>query len=138
VTAFTAVWVAITWALLHYRTPMMFPLIFGCFDLLLLWISLELWLGVSRVTARSGALLLAKGLGYPGREQKIGAGMITDVVPAIGMQAGSMPFYDVVVRRKDGAKMIAGRSVRDKREAEWLAITLEKALGLSPSGSQGA
>jgi hypothetical protein len=57
------------------------------------------------------------------------------VVPAIGMQAGSTPYYDVVVRRKDGGKIIAGRSVRDKREAEWLAITLKEALGLSASGS---
>jgi hypothetical protein len=138
ITAFTAAWVGITWALLHYRAPVIFPLLFGFFDLLLLWISLQLWLGVSRVTVRSGALLLAKGLAYPGREQKIAAEMITDVAPAIGMQAGSTPYYDVVVRRKDGAKMIAGSSVRDKREAEWLAITIEKALGLPPSGSEQA
>jgi hypothetical protein len=134
-TAFTVVWVAITWALVHYKTPVVFPLVFGFFDLLLAWISLELWLGVSRATAKSGVLLLAKGLGYPAREQKISAGMIADVVPAIGMQAGSTPYYDVVVRRKDGKKIIAGRSVRDKREAEWLAITLKEALGLSASGS---
>jgi len=136
-TAFTAVWVAITWALVHYKTPVVFPLVFGFFDLLLLWFSLELWLGVSRVTAGSGALLLATGLGYPGRAQKISAGMIAEVVPVIGMQAGSTPYYDVVVRSKTGEKMIAGRSVRDKREAEWLAVTLKKSLGLS-SGSEQA
>jgi hypothetical protein len=39
-------------------------------------------------------------------------------------------YYDVVIRRKDGKKTTAGRSVRDKREAEWLAATIKKALGI--------
>jgi hypothetical protein len=46
------------------------------------------------------------------------------------MQAGSVPYYDVVVRQKDGTKVTAGSSVREKREAEWLAVTLKGALGL--------
>jgi hypothetical protein len=41
------------------------------------------------------------------------AAAVADVVTAIGMQAG---------------KTIASRSVRDKREAEWLAATIKKAL----------
>ena len=49
---------------------------------------------------------------------------------AIGMQAGNTVYYDVVIRRKDGKKTTAGRSVRDKREAEWLAATIKKALGI--------
>jgi hypothetical protein len=107
-----------------------FPIVFGLCELLLGWVSLELWLGVSRATVRSGVLLLAKGLGYSGRDQEISRDSIADVVPAIGMQAGPTPYYDVVVRRKDGKKVIAGRSVRDKHEAEWLAITIKNELGL--------
>jgi hypothetical protein len=107
-----------------------FPIVFGLCELLLGWVVLELWLGVSRAGVRSDGIVVAKGLGYPGREQKIAVDSIADVVPTIGMQAGSTPYYDVVVRRKDGKKVIAGRSVRDKREAEWLAITIKKELGL--------
>jgi hypothetical protein len=54
---------------------------------------------------------------------------VADVVSAIGMQAGRTLYYDVEIRRKDGKKVTAGRSVRDKREAEWLAATIKKALG---------
>jgi hypothetical protein len=46
------------------------------------------------------------------------------------MQAGKSVYYDVVIRRKDGKKATAGGSVRDKREAEWLAVTIKKSLGI--------
>jgi hypothetical protein len=32
---------------------------------------------------------------------------------------------------KEGKKITAGRAVRDKREAEWLAATIKQALGVS-------
>jgi len=38
-------------------------------------------------------------------------------------------YYDVAVVRKNGKKIKVGHSVRDKREAEWLAGTIRKALG---------
>jgi hypothetical protein len=31
---------------------------------------------------------------------------------------------------KDGRKVIAGRSVGDKHEAEWLAMTIRSAIGV--------
>jgi hypothetical protein len=81
-----------------------------------------------------GMLRLAKGIGSPGRERTLPSADVADVVAAIGMQAGAIPYYDVVVRQKDGKKLTAGSSVRDKHEAEWLAVTIKQALGL-PTGT---
>jgi hypothetical protein len=134
VTAFTLIWGGICWGLVHYQAPLLFPAVFGLFELLLVWISLQLWLGVSRVTAGPGMLRLAKGIGSPGRERTLPSADVTDVVAAIGMQAGATPYYDVVIRQKDGKKVTAGSSVRDKHEAEWLAVTIKQALGL-PTGT---
>jgi hypothetical protein len=134
VTAFTLIWGGICWGLVHYKAPLLFPVVFGLSELLLLWVSLQLWLGVSRVTARPGMLLLAKGIGSPRGERTLPSAEVADVISAIGMQAGAIPYYDVVVRQKDGEKLTAGRSVRDKHEAEWLAVTIKKALGL-PTGT---
>jgi predicted RNA-binding protein len=53
---------------------------------------------------------------------------IADVVAAIGMQAGTTVYYDVVVVRKNGKKIRVGRSLGDKREAEWLAGTIKRAI----------
>jgi hypothetical protein len=134
VTAFTLLWGGICWGLVHYKAPLLFPVVFGLFELLLLWMSLQLWLGVSRVTAEPGKLLLAKGIGSPGGEHTLPSAEVADVIAAIGMQAGAIPYYDVVVRQKDGKKVTAGRSVRDKHEAEWLAVTIKRALDL-PTGT---
>lgn len=127
---FTLLWTAIVAGLVHYDAPMLFPIVFGLFDVLLVVATLQIWFGVSRVTADTGTLLLAEGHFYPGRERRIGASEIADVSTKIGMQAGSRPYYDVVIVRRDGKKMTAGRSVRDKREAEWLAGKIKMALGL--------
>jgi hypothetical protein len=46
------------------------------------------------------------------------------------MQAGSRPYYDLIILLKNGKRVTVGRSMRDKREAEWLALTMKNALGL--------
>jgi hypothetical protein len=53
---------------------------------------------------------------------------IGEVVTRIGMQAGGTPYYDLVLVTRERRRVAAGRSIRDKREAEWLADTLRDAL----------
>jgi hypothetical protein len=129
-TVFTVFWTAAMAFMLYLKAPMVFPIVFGLFELLLLIGTLQLWLGVSRVTADRAALLIAHGYIYPGREQKIVSGEINTVTTRIGMQAGSQPYYDVIAVRKSGKQIAAGRWIRNKREAEWLAATMRTALGL--------
>jgi hypothetical protein len=129
-TVFTLAWIAITGALVHYKAPTLFPIVFGLFALLLVVGTLQLWFEASRVRADGGTLALSRGYLYPGRERTMGVADIADVSIKIGMQAGLRPYYDVVIIRKDGKKVTAGRAVRDKREAEWLAVTLKNALGV--------
>ena len=51
----------------------------------------------------------------------------------IGSQAGGTPYYDVMNVTAAGKRMAAGRAIRDKREAEWLAATIAGAL-TAPGG----
>jgi hypothetical protein len=132
-TVFTVFWSAAMAFMLYLKAPVVFPIVFGLFELLLLIGTLQLWLGVSRVTADRAALLIAQGYIYPGREQKIASGEISTVTTRIGMQAGSRPYYDVVVMRRSGKQIATGRWIRNKREAEWLAATIRDALGLQPT-----
>jgi len=80
------------------------------------------------VTADAGTLTWAVGYLSPGREHTLPGSEIADVIASIGMQAGTTVYYDVAVVRKNGKKIRVGRSLRDKREAEWLAATLKKAI----------
>jgi hypothetical protein len=117
-------------ALVHYDAPVLFPIVFGLFELLLIVGDLQLWFGVSRVTADAGTLVVAQGYLYPVRERAIPVSEIGDFSVKVGMQAGSRPYHDLTVLLKNGKRVTAGRSMRDKREAEWLALTIKNALGL--------
>ena len=125
---FLAIWLAAVWATVHFGAPMLLQVIFGVFGLLILWGTVASWLGVSQVTVGDGAVTVASGLLAPMREHRLAAEEIAEVTTRIGMQAGNTPYYDLILVRKDGKQVPAGRGLRDKREAEWLAATLRDAL----------
>jgi uncharacterized membrane protein len=129
-TVFMVIWCGALALQLYLKVPMVFPIVTGVFGIIIAILVLELWLRVSRVTVAGGTLTLASGYLTPGRERSIAAAEIADVVPAIGMQSGKTVYYDVIIRRKNGKKTTAASSLRDKREAEWLAATIKKSLGL--------
>ncbi len=128
-TVFLVVWLGGLALQIYFGAPLIFPIVTGLFAVLFLLVVLDLWLQVSRVTVHAGAVSAASGYLVPGRERTVSAAEIADVTPAIGMQAGSRVYYDVVLVRKVGRKIKLGHSVRDKREAEWLAETIKKELG---------
>lgn len=127
-TAFVAIWLVAVWATVHLGAPTLFQAVFAAFGLLLAWGALALWFGVSRITIGDGSVTVARGLFAPLRERRMAAREIEDVVTRIGMQAGGTPYYDLILVRKDGRKVPAGRAIREKREAEWLADTMREAL----------
>ena len=128
-TLFLVLWLGALGLQLYFGAPLIFPIVTALFAVLFLIAVLDLWLQVSRVTAHAGAVSWATGYIVPGRERTISVSDIADVTTAIGMQAGSRGYYDVVLVRKVGKKAKVGHSVRDKREAEWLAATIKKELG---------
>ena len=129
-TSFTLVWIGAIALQIYLKVPLLFPIVFGVFGVLLVIGMLDLWLGVSRVTADAGSLTLATGYLYPGRERTFNGSEIAEVLAVMGMKAGATPYYDVVLVRRNGKKVRLGRGVRNKREAEWLAGMLKRELEL--------
>ena len=127
-TVFLVLWLAGLGLQIYFGAPLIFPIVTAVFALLFLIAVLDLWLQVSRVRVDAGSVSWAAGYVVPGREHTIPASEIADVIATIGMQAGSTVYYDVVLVRKVGKKAKVGHSVRDKREAEWLAGTIKKAM----------
>jgi hypothetical protein len=127
-TGFVVIWLVAVWATVHLDAPTLFQVIFAGFGFLLAWGAVASWFGVSRVTIGEGSVTVARGLFAPLREQRIAAPEIAEVTTRIGMQAGGTPYYDLLLVRKDGRRVPAGRAIRDKREAEWLADTVREAL----------
>jgi hypothetical protein len=129
ITVFTAIWLGAIALMLVVHAPILFPIVFGLFALLLVYLLLEAWLGVTRVTAGDGQVTIATGWLVPQRERTIRAGEIKGVTTRITSQQGDTAYYDITIETTAGTRVAAGRSVRDKREAEWLAATIAKAAG---------
>lgn len=134
--AFGVSWAGAVWATLALHAPLIFPLVFGGFGLLLAYAVLDAWLGVTRVRAGDGQVTVATGWVAPRRERTLRATEIAEVTTRIGAQAGRATYYDVVLVTTGGKRVTSGGAIRDKREAEWLAERLRVGLGLpSPGGS---
>ena len=128
ITVFTAIWMGAIALAVVLHAPILFPIVFGLVALLLIYFLLDAWLGVTRVVAGDGQVTIATGWLTPLRERTVRAGDIQGVTTRIASQQGDTAFYDITIETTAGTRIAAGRSVRDKREAEWLAATIAKAV----------
>lgn len=127
-TIFFLVWSGAIYAMVRLGAPILFPIIFGLFDLLLFYGVLAHWLGTSTVRGDTGLLLVDRRiLGYGG-ERRIEGETIKSIDVAIGMQLGSTPYYDIKVTPTGGRPITVGGGIRDKREAQWIAGLLVTAV----------
>ncbi|MFQ5705201.1 MAG: hypothetical protein ACE5HT_14425 [Gemmatimonadales bacterium] len=120
-TMFFLIWTGATIFLYLKGAPLLFAAVFGIFDLLLLFVAAGLWTGVTRVVIGGGTIDIWTGFLVPVRRQVLMRAAIAEVSVDIGMQSGNRPYYRITIVGTDGAKVIVGRGIRDKRHAEWLA-----------------
>lgn len=133
ITAFTALWTGALWVQIYLGFPWFFPIVTGLFDLLLAFITLELWLGTTTVTAAAGELRVRHTLLGIGGTRVIAAADVASIELHIGMQTQGRygtPYYDLRARLKSGRKQTLGSGVRNKRHAEWLAAQMRASIGL--------
>jgi len=126
-TGFSVLWGGVLWFLVAKRAPMIFPILFGIFELFMLYGSLQLWLGTSRVRIGSGQLELCSGwLGW-GKTQIIPFSEISSIQTAITAQQGGAsgtPYYDIQLVRTTGMLVTLGKTIRNKHEAAALALQM--------------
>ena len=123
-----ALWVGAVWATVVFHAPLIFPIFFGAFGLLLLVIVLDQWLGVTRVLAGREGVTVAKGLIVPYRARTLRPSEVAQVTTRIGTQAGRSAYYDITIVTTAGKHVTAGDGIHDKHEAEWLAAAVRSAL----------
>ena len=131
VTVFALIWSAFIWFMMTHGAPIFFPIFFGLFDLLLLYAVLQLWFGVSKVLIESGQLTVTSGFLGLGLSKAVPCSLVEDFQISIGMQSGGRsgtPYYNIELITNNQKKVSLGRSIKDKRQAEWLATTMQDAV----------
>jgi hypothetical protein len=134
-TIFFVIFSVVVWFIIHVKAPIIFLIVFGGFDLILLMMVLSLWLGTSKLVIASDRVKLQKGLLGVGPTREVEFSQIADVIMPIGMQSGERagtPYYDIRLKLTDGKEVKVAGGIRSKPEAEWLVARLKTEIGLSP------
>ena len=131
-TVFAAIFGGIGYFLTNTSAPIIFPIAFGGFGLLIGYFAVQMWLATSRVVIGS-SLRLQSGLLGGGRVREIATSDIASITDRIGAQSGNgtgTPYYDIELNLTGGKKLTLGRSLRDKREVEWLVSEMTRLAGV--------
>jgi len=140
-TTFMAIWTGAIAFMLKLGAPWLFAIAFSLFDLLFLYIALDLWFGTSRVVAQSGTLLVQKGWLGSGAVRTISASEVADLQLKITAQQGGAtgtPYYSLQLVLKSGRSVTLGENIRNKEEAEWLAAEMRRITGIQPKAMAAA
>jgi hypothetical protein len=133
-TAFTAIWTGICWILVTNDVPIIFPIVFGLFELLMVLALLDMWFGSTRVAIGGGVLHKRYSLlGIPVSSRSMPAADISRIKLKVGMQSGGRagtPYYDIQAVLLNGKSQPIAGAVRNKQHADWLTAQISSALGL--------
>ncbi len=132
ITFFAAVFSTIGYFLMSPRVPIIFPIAFGGFGLLIAYFALQMWLGTTRVVIGS-SLRLQSGLLGGGRTREIELSEIASITDRIGAQSGNgtgTPYYDIELNLTNGKKLTLGRSLRNNHEVEWVVREMSRMAGI--------
>jgi hypothetical protein len=129
-TVFTMIWTASIAFMVWKKAPIFFPIVFGLFELLLLYALFQMWFGVTHVLIRSGRIEISRrALGF-GHANTVTADEISEIRTSPGMTAGKTVYHDIQVHCHNGRKLAAGDAIKDRMEAEWLAAEMRKLVGM--------
>jgi hypothetical protein len=128
ITTFTIIWSGATVGISLSSAPMLFPIVFGFFSILMVLASIGMWLGTSRIAVSAGELRVKRGLLGLGLEKSYRRDDIAKVEEKIGFQAGTKVYYSLQLRLKSGRTSGIAGGISDKREALALVRTLSQAL----------
>ncbi|MEE8349406.1 MAG: hypothetical protein V3R94_07540, partial [Acidobacteriota bacterium] len=127
-TAFLVLWSGVVGLLFYLDAPLLFQVVFAGFDVLFFLAVLSMWGRTSKLVVQSETVKVSRRfLGF-GSVRELSHDVIVGVEVKRGMQAGRKLYYNVVLITRDSRPITVGNNIQDKREAEWVASEIQKAL----------
>ncbi len=129
-TAIAVVVALVWWSLPRDEIPIVFHIFFGGFGLMFALGLVNLWLRTTRVLVDPYTITIRASYLGLGRTRVIPADEIEDITVGLGTRSGRSNWYDIAVVTRAGKRYRAGGSLPKKKEAEWIAERMRRALGL--------
>ncbi len=137
-TVFLLIFSAITFFLAGSKAPIIFPLAFGFFALILLYITVQMWFGTTRVGIGKETLLLQDGYFGGGKVRRFEFSELASISSTIRSQQGGStgtPYYDIELNLRSRRKATLGRTIRNREEVDWLVEEMRRLTGLQPKAA---
>jgi hypothetical protein len=139
---FLVIFGAATFFLFRAHIPIIFALAFGFFALLMLYITIQMWFGTTRVVIGGGLLSLQDGLLGGGKVRQFRCADIQSINTKITAQQGGATgtaYYDIQMSVPGRTmKVTLGRTLRNKHEADWLVERMRTLVGLKSKSMTAA
>src|SRR2546421_735138 len=129
----TVVWSAVIYLMYQKHAPVLFFILFGLTDVLIVAGFLHVTFGSSRINVRSGEILSHRGIFGIGLTSRIPVSDVGSVVPVVSMQQGGnsdRALHAIRVRLKDGSKITLADEIDSRQEARWVVSQIETLSGL--------
>jgi hypothetical protein len=129
---FTLIWSGVVY-FLYSHAPLFFFIVFGLFDLLLVYGVLHVALGSARIGVANGEILSRTGILGLGSTRRIPASDVASIVPVVSLQQGGSSgnaLHAIRLRMKNGRKYTLADEIDSRQEARWVVAQLETLAGL--------
>ena len=137
-TAFLLIWVGVVWLQFYMEFPVLFPVVFAAFGILIFIGAIDLWFSTTRVVIESdresGKVKIRRSTLGISSTKEIPISQIKEIKLDIGMQQSqtatqsAKAYYDIEIHREIGKKVKAGRNIKNKREAEWIVEQMQRLI----------
>jgi len=130
---FTAIWTVVVYFLFRSSAPWFFPVVFGFFDVLMIFAVFHVVLGTSRIRVGNGELTsTARVLGV-GSTKRFSFSEIDAIVAVTSAQQGAnqgQSMYAIRLRTKEGRRITLADEIASRQEARWIVSQIETLAGL--------
>jgi hypothetical protein len=130
-TLFTAIWTGAIYVMRHAGAPIIFPIVFGLFGIVMVWIVLDLWLYRSVAEVSRNGLTIRSGLLGIGRRRTFALKEIKNFTTKEYMSSGTNVWKSVIVVPQTGRHRMIGKGIRSKLAVDAVINELNTALGLT-------
>ncbi len=126
-----AVFSGATWLMaVTDKAPIIFPIVFGFADALMLLVLLNLIFKSSHITIDGSGIAIATRWLFLRTVKRFSPSDVLDITTKIGMTSGENVYYDIHVLCRSGRDATAASAIKDRKEAAWLIAEMKNLLKL--------